>query len=184
MKADLSLLYKKAGLRSIGIMFLMTDAQVAEERFLVLVNDMLASGEIPELFSDDEVDYIVNALRNEVKSFGLMDSKENCWRFFIDRVRRQLKIVLCFSPVGSTLRIRSRKFPAVTNCTAIDWFHEWPQEALESVSARFLEEIEDLPEQLQRSVSLFMAYVHTSVNTMSQVSNLFYVTKLIIIKGF
>ena len=170
MKGDLSGLYKKAGLKNIGIVFLMSDAQVAEEKFLVLINDMLASGEIPELFPDDEVESIVQALQNEVKSFGLLDTKENCWRFFIDRVRRQLKIILCFSPVGSTLRIRSRKFPAVTNCTAIDWFHEWPQEALESVSASFLQEIEDLPEKLQRSVSLFMAYVHTSVNTMSQVS--------------
>ncbi|PSN39336.1 Dynein beta chain [Blattella germanica] len=160
MKTDLSGLYSKAGLKSIGI--------VAEERFLVLVNDMLASGEIPELFADDEVENIVGALRNEVKSFGMQDTKENCWRFFIDRVRRQLKIVLCFSPVGSTLRIRSRKFPAVTNCTAIDWFHEWPQEALESVSANFLQEIEDLPQELQRSVSLFMAYVHSSVNDMSK----------------
>jgi hypothetical protein len=52
------------------------------------------------------------------------------------------KVVLCFSPVGSTLRVRSRKFPAVTNCTSIDWFYEWPQEALVSVSRRFLEDNE------------------------------------------
>jgi dynein heavy chain len=28
---------------------------VADERFLVLINNLLASGEIPDLFSDDEV---------------------------------------------------------------------------------------------------------------------------------
>jgi len=50
--------------------------------------------------------------------------------------------VLCFSPVGTTLRVRSRKFPAVVNCTSIDWFHEWPEEALVSVSSRFLAEVE------------------------------------------
>lgn len=55
-----------------------------------------------------------------------------------------LQVVLCFSPVGSTLRVRSRKFPAVTNCTAIDWFHEWPQEALVSVSKRFIDDLEQL----------------------------------------
>lgn len=54
------------------------------------------------------------------------------------------QVVLCFSPVGSTLRVRSRKFPAVTNCTAIDWFHEWPQEALVSVSKRFIDDLEQL----------------------------------------
>ena len=106
---------------------------------------MLASGEIPELFADDEIDNIVGSVRNEVKQMGIVDSKENCWKFFIDKVRRMLKVVLCFSPVGSTLRVRSRKFPAIVNCTSIDWFHEWPKNALESVSERFLEEIEELP---------------------------------------
>lgn len=54
------------------------------------------------------------------------------------------QVILCFSPVGSTLRVRARRFPAVVNCTAIDWFHEWPEDALVSVSSRFLEETGDI----------------------------------------
>ncbi|KAJ8318719.1 LOW QUALITY PROTEIN: hypothetical protein KUTeg_003810 [Tegillarca granosa] len=167
LKLDISALYTKSGLKNQGMVFLMTDAQVADEKFLVLINDLLASGEIPDLFPDDEVENIIGGVRNEVKGMGLEDSRENCWRFFIDKVRRLLKVVLCFSPVGSTLRVRSRKFPAVTNCTCIDWFHEWPQEALNSVSKRFLEDIEQLSPDMRESVALFMAYVHTSVNEMS-----------------
>ncbi|XP_052121255.1 dynein beta chain, ciliary-like [Frankliniella occidentalis] len=158
----------KSGLKNVGIMFLMTDAQVANEHFLVLINDMLASGEIPDLFPDDEVENIIAGVRNEVKGSGQLDTRENCWKFFIERVRRQLKVVLCFSPVGSALRVRARKFPSIINCTAINWFHEWPQEALMSVSIRFLEELEPLPEPLRDSVARFMAYVHTSVNQASR----------------
>jgi len=66
--------------------------QVAEEVFLVLINDLLASGEIPDLFPEDEVENIINAMRNEVKSLGLYDSKENCWRVFIEKVRKNLKV--------------------------------------------------------------------------------------------
>lgn len=61
-----ALLYIKAGLKSIGNVFLMTDAQVAEERFLVLINDLLASGEIPELLADDEIENVINNVRGEV----------------------------------------------------------------------------------------------------------------------
>ncbi|KAM9424094.1 dynein axonemal heavy chain 9 isoform 2-T2 [Pholidichthys leucotaenia] len=168
LKSDLASLYIKAGVKNIGSVLLMTDAQVADEKFLVLVNDLLASGEIPDLFPDDEVESIIGSVRPEVRSSGLMDTRENCWKFFIDRVRRQLKVALCFSPVGSKLRIRSRKFPTVVNCTAIDWFHEWPQEALESVSLRFLQEVENIEPQVKESVSKFMAYVHTSVNQASR----------------
>ena len=63
---ELSGLYLKSGLKNVGIMFLMTDAQVPSELFLVLINDMLASGEIPELFTDDETDNIIAGVRNEV----------------------------------------------------------------------------------------------------------------------
>lgn len=54
-------------MKNIGNMFLMTDAQVAEERFLVLINDLLASGEIPELLADDEIENIINGVRGEVR---------------------------------------------------------------------------------------------------------------------
>ncbi|XP_069339362.1 dynein axonemal heavy chain 9 [Eulemur rufifrons] len=167
-KVDLASLCLKAGVKNLSTVFLMTDAQVADERFLVLINDLLASGEIPDLYSDDEVENIISNMRNEVKSQGLVDTRENCWKFFIDRVRRQLKVTLCFSPVGNKLRVRSRKFPAIVNCTAIDWFHEWPRQALESVSLRFLQDTESIEPTVKQSISKFMAFVHTSVNQTSQ----------------
>lgn len=43
-QSDLASLYIKAGVKNIGTVLLMTDAQVADEKFLVLVNDLLASG--------------------------------------------------------------------------------------------------------------------------------------------
>ncbi|XP_032831905.2 dynein axonemal heavy chain 9 isoform X1 [Petromyzon marinus] len=168
LKADLANLYIKAGVKNLSTLLLMTDAQVADEKFLVLVNDLLASGEIPDLFPDDEVENVIGSVRNEVKAAGLLDTRETCWRFFIDRVRRNLKVALCFSPVGNKLRVRARKFPAVVNCTAIDWFHEWPQVALESVSLRFLQETESIEPSVRESVSKFMSFVHTSVNEMSR----------------
>lgn len=63
---ELSGLYLKAGLKNVGIMFLITDAQIPDETFLVLINDLLASGEITDLFPDDEVENIIASVRNEV----------------------------------------------------------------------------------------------------------------------
>lgn len=44
LQSDLASLYIKAGVKNVGTVFLLTDAQVADEKFLVLVNDLLASG--------------------------------------------------------------------------------------------------------------------------------------------
>ncbi|XP_027968229.1 dynein heavy chain 17, axonemal [Eumetopias jubatus] len=168
LKVDLSTQYIKSAVKNVPSVFLMTDSQVAEEQFLVLINDLLASGEIPGLFMDDEVENIISSMRPQVKSLGMTDTREACWKFFIEKVRRQLKVILCFSPVGSILRVRARKFPAIVNCTAINWFHEWPEDALVSVSARFLEETEGIHPEVKASISLFMSYVHTTVNEMSK----------------
>ena len=50
---------------------------------------------------------------------------------------------LC-SPIGEVFRARLRQFPALVNCCTIDWFSEWPADALRSVAIRFLNDIPDL----------------------------------------
>ncbi|XP_055553184.1 dynein axonemal heavy chain 17 isoform X2 [Falco cherrug] len=168
LKLDLASLYIKAAMKNIPIVFLMTDSQVAEESFLVLINDFLASGEVLGLFQDDDLENIISAMKPQVKFLGLQDTRENCWKLFIEKVRRHLKVILCFSPMGSTLRVRARRFPAVVKCTAIDWFHEWPEDALMSVSRRFLEETGDIEPKVKVSISQFMSYVHMSVKEVSK----------------
>lgn len=49
-------------------------------------------GDIPDLFSEEEVDMIITSIRVELRALGLLDTRENCWNFFIDRIRRQLKV--------------------------------------------------------------------------------------------
>lgn len=46
------------------------------------------------------------------------------------------------SPIGEVFRARLRQFPSLVNCCTIDWFNEWPAEALESVATKFLNEID------------------------------------------
>ena len=53
---------------------------------------MLSTGEVADLFPDDELEEIINGVRNEVKAAGLQDTREMCWKFFIDRVRKNLKV--------------------------------------------------------------------------------------------
>jgi len=148
-------------------MFLFTEGQITNERFLVFINDLLSSGEIADLFPTEDIDSIINAVRSAVKSEGIIDNKDNSWRFFIDRVKKNLHMALCFSPVGDDFRNRAKKFPALINNTVIDWFHPWPQDALHSVAKKFLEDTEMPSEEIREAIVKFMPYSFTVVNDFS-----------------
>lgn len=132
---------------------------------MIPINDMLNSGWIFDLFPKEDTDSLVSGVRNEAKGEGVdVNNISALTSYFLDKIRRNLKVVLCFSPVGDTMRIRSRKFPGIINNTSIDWFHPWPHEALIDVAFRFLEEIEFPTEEIRQSISLNMAKVHSSID--------------------
>jgi dynein heavy chain len=56
----------------------------------------------------------------------------------VQEVRKNMHIVLSFSPVGDAFRERLRMFPSLVNCTTIDWFTRWPTDALATVAKSFL----------------------------------------------
>ena len=85
-------------------------------------------------------------MRPFCRDAGLPETKDNIKSLFISRVRENLHIVLCMSPVGSAFRVRCRMFPSLINCCTIDWFDRWPEEALQSVSQQFFEAL-DLPDR-------------------------------------
>ena len=135
-------MYRRAGIKGEGLSFLFTDSQITDEKFLVFMNDLLSSGNIPGLFPNEDMDDIINNVRPMVKRAGLPDTRDNCWDMFINSVRDNLHVILCFSPIGDPIKIRTRRFPALVNCVVIDWFQPWPEEALTSVSKRFLDDTE------------------------------------------
>jgi len=68
LRTDLQSVYNKCGPKEEGTLFLFTEGQITNERFLVYINDLLSSGEISELYTSDEKEVIINAVRNKVKS--------------------------------------------------------------------------------------------------------------------
>ena len=164
LKDDLKAMYNRAGVKGEGVLFLLTDSQITNERFLVFINDLLASGNIPDLFAPDEVDSICSSLSNKVKAAGILPEKKNCWDYFIAEIRKKLHVCLCFSPVGDDFRNRVMKFPALVNSTVIDIFQPWPRDALYSVGRKFLSDVNLGTEDERDVVTKFLPFSFEAVN--------------------
>lgn len=123
------------------------------ESFLEDINNLLNSGEVPNIWEPDEKKKILEDIReynNKLGRVGILfyfliqDEPDMLYSTFVERVRNNLHIVLCMSPVGDQLRVRCRKFPSLVDCCTLDWFSSWPEDALISVSSSIMKGFNEL----------------------------------------
>eukprot|EP00971_Amphidinium_carterae_P066621 1319362-Amphidinium_carterae.1 len=87
-----------------GLVFLFSDTQIVKESFLEDINNVLNTGEVPNLFAADEQEQVVTLVRPLAKAAGKADARDAIWQHFVQVVRESLHIVLAFSPVGDGFR--------------------------------------------------------------------------------
>ncbi|XP_054276499.1 dynein axonemal heavy chain 6-like [Macrosteles quadrilineatus] len=163
---DLRKMCFSAGALNQDTVFLFTDTQIVVEEFLEDINNLLNSGEVPNLFESDEYEKVIIACRPAAKEAGVNEAnRDGIFDFFISKVRNKLHLVICMSPVGDSFRRRCRMFPSLVNCCTIDWFVDWPMEALLSVAQDALKDTikADVVEDMAK-----MCYtIHQSVGDMT-----------------
>uniref|UniRef100_A0A667XC84 Dynein axonemal heavy chain 2 n=1 Tax=Myripristis murdjan TaxID=586833 RepID=A0A667XC84_9TELE len=166
-REDIKKLYRLTGVDNKPTVFLFNDTQIVDESFLEDINNILSSGEVPNLYKKDEFDEVCSALSDSARTDNVMETPDAMFNYLIERVRNNLHVVLCMSPVGEPFRNRIRQYPALVNCTTIDWFCEWPRDALLEVAERYLDGLE-LSSLIQTKVASIFVTMHQSVAQFSQ----------------
>ncbi|XP_058060896.1 dynein axonemal heavy chain 10 [Anopheles bellator] len=162
-REDLKTLFLQVGARNIKTCFIFKAAQIAEEGFLEFINNILTTGSVPALFTDDEKDQIIGQCRAGAVEAGYAASKDGVWSFFLDRATRNLHVVLCMSPEGDALRNRCRNFPGLVGSTTIDWVFPWPEQALFAVAKVFLADHPKIPDTYREPIINHVVHVHQSL---------------------
>lgn len=163
---DMKALFKSAGHLCKPTTFLFTESEIKDEVFLEYINSVLLTGDIPGLFAKDEVMAITADLRNKFikERPGVDDSQDNLKQYFIDKVRDNLHLMICMSPMNPKFPVRARKFPGLVSCPTIDWFLPWPADALVELSQAFIANfhVECTPE-VKQGLMTHMGMVHSMV---------------------
>lgn len=140
-----------------------------QDIFLEDIATILSQGEIDDIFEKEEIEHVVVNLGREVARLGLSDSKRAIFRFFLQRAKKRLHLVISTSPVGQHFRQRCRSNPALINCCTIDWYDTWPLDALQSIASSFMETtdlgIVEVADKitLRNNLSKLFVAIHNSV---------------------
>lgn len=166
---DLKRITKLAGYENKPTVFLFSDTQIKDELFVEDISNLLNSGDVPNLFANDEKQEIIARCAKDAEEAGKLGdaSPATMYNYFIDRVRKNLHIVLCFSPIGDAFRNRLRQFSSLVNCCTIDWFQAWPTDALQAVARRFLSDVE-LEDKVKEDVVTMCRFFHQGTINLSK----------------
>ncbi|KAJ7552868.1 hypothetical protein O6H91_06G073600 [Diphasiastrum complanatum] len=148
---DLKRLLMKAGVDDKKTTFLFSDTQI-----------------VPNIWKNEDLDLIANAMQPLLLQQGVAATKLALQTLFLKRVRQNLHVVICMSPIGDAFRTRLRMFPSLVNCCTIDWFREWPEEALQSVARNFLTATQMLTAEEVQAIISACVYIHQSVERRSR----------------
>uniref|UniRef100_A0A5F9CIR0 Dynein axonemal heavy chain 3 n=1 Tax=Oryctolagus cuniculus TaxID=9986 RepID=A0A5F9CIR0_RABIT len=167
-REDLKKIMLQAGVTNKSTVFLFADNQIKDESFVEDINMLLNTGDVPNIFPADEKADIVEKMQTTARTEGekMEITPLSMYNFFIEKVKKNLHIVLAMSPIGDAFRNRLRMFPSLINCCTIDWFQSWPTDALELVANKFLEDVE-LDDNIRTEVVSMCKYFQESVKKLS-----------------
>lgn len=165
---DLKLVLRESGGLNKDTTFLFTENQIKEELFIQNLDSLLNSGEVPNLYSLDERQEILELTRLAAQggNRNLDISPLQILAFFVGRCKAKLHIVLCFSPIGSSFRKRLRLYPSMVNCCTIDWYDSWPEDALEMVAHYYMVKV-NVPEKVKASAVIACKQFHVDARVIS-----------------
>lgn len=161
-RQDLRKMLMNVGIQGKFTVFLFSDIQMIEDDFLDDISILLTAGDLPNLYPADEKSVILEAMHNLAKQEVFMRSicaifnhhhlmfikysqdlkidmtPLSLYSLFIGRVRQCLRFALIISPLSETYRKCFIIYPSLNSFCTMDWFSEWPDDALEHVAKKFI----------------------------------------------
>jgi dynein heavy chain len=123
-----------------AVCFLFVDTQIVDEQMVEDINCLLNSGWVVGLpFTADDMEKLDDIGRRICADNRLPISKINIYTSQVNRIKKNLHISFAMSPLSEAFLTRMRMFPSFVNCCTIDWFTEWPEDALRRVGKKEME---------------------------------------------
>ncbi|KAE9115561.1 Cytoplasmic dynein 2 heavy chain 1 [Phytophthora fragariae] len=127
-RTDLKTLLVKAGVEGQHYVLYLEDHHFTQDAILELTNSLLSSGEVPGLYTHEEIEPQIAPLKElMLESIGASGQEHirTVYDFFVSRVRQFVHVVLAMDSRNPQFVLRCESNPALyTRCTIV-WMGEW-----------------------------------------------------------
>ncbi|XP_076762246.1 dynein axonemal heavy chain 7 [Xylocopa sonorina] len=161
-----TVLQKCGGLRQDFILFL--KAKQMKINFLHDISCLLATGDIPDLFSIKERCTIIEMVRLDAQDGNKNEEISNhaVMNYFLEQCRNKLHIIICFSSTNEAIRLYLHKYPELVKYCAINWHEIWPTEILTQVGLKYVQDI-NIEENIKINVVKACIKLHNNAKEIS-----------------
>jgi dynein heavy chain 2, cytosolic len=120
-----------AGVKGEHAVLFIEDFQITSDSILEITNSLISSGEVPGLYTHEELETILGPLREKMREEGGLFRTP--YEFFIYRIKKYLHVVLSMDPGHSQFLYRCEANPALYSQCTVLWFGEWRPNSLKVI---------------------------------------------------
>ncbi|KAG5269301.1 hypothetical protein AALO_G00200500 [Alosa alosa] len=154
--ADLKTVMQLAGIEGQQVVLLLEDYQFVHPAFLEMVNSLLSSGEVPGLYSTEELEPLLSSLKDQASQDGFTGPIFN---YFAYRIQQNLHIVLIMDCTNTNFTINCESNPALYRKCSVQWMEGWSESSMKKVPDMLLaqmsgeEDISDRGDKKKRAAA-------------------------------
>jgi dynein heavy chain 2, cytosolic len=128
--ADIKAVSQVAGIKAEHVVFFLEDFQFTTESMLEMVNSLLSSGEVPGIYTHEELEPMLAPLKEQMREEG---THRTAYDFYVSRVRKYLHIVICMDPGHPRFLYRCESNPALYSKCSVQWIGDWRNQSLKVI---------------------------------------------------
>ena len=137
-KTEIKSCLNTAGVKGEHVVLLIEDHNIVHSGFLEIINSLLAGGESPGLYTQEELDPILSPLKEIAAAEGFMSG---LYQFFVHRVRKYLHIAVSMDPTNAAYEYSCQSNPSLYTRSQVMWMGTWSTSGMKRVPELVLKEI-------------------------------------------
>ena len=126
---------QQTGVDGKEIILLLEDHQIIEPSFLELINSLLSAGEVPGLYTPEELEPLLSPLRDQMSLEGF---RGTALSFFSSHVKSNLHIVLIMDSSAENFSANCESNPAFYTSCAFQSMQSWSKQSMLQIPQMFL----------------------------------------------